>query len=99
MPASFSAPIEPYLKRISGVAVTQSGCGSSRKILYQAVKPTITPSSSNTSSVHHSQRGFHWNDFFADGEGVAMTVPCGRSGSLEERPQHGHVGFGDRAKG
>src|SRR3546814_15271524 len=87
MPASFSAPIEPYLKRISGVAVTQSGCGSSRKILYQAVKPTIAPSSSNTSSVHQSQRGFHWNDFFAAGEGVAMTVSSGREERLEERPQ------------
>src|SRR3546814_753462 len=94
MPASFSAPIEPYLKRISGVAVTQSGCGSSRKILYQAVKPTIAPSSSNTSSVHQSQRGFHWNDFFAAGEGVAMTVSCGRSERLEERHQRVLVGFG-----
>ena len=27
MPASCSAPMEPYLKRMSGVAVTQSGCG------------------------------------------------------------------------
>src|SRR3546814_1051975 len=94
MPASVSAPIEPYLKRIAGCAVTQSGCGSSRKILYQAVKPTIAPSSSNTSSVHQSQWGFHWNDFFAAGEGVAMTVSCGRSERLEERHQRVLVGFG-----
>src|SRR5918992_1202080 len=39
MPASYSAPIEPYLKRISGVDVTHCGCGSSRKNFCQPISP------------------------------------------------------------
>src|ERR1043166_2575531 len=37
--------MEPYLNRISGVAVTHEGCGSSRKNLYQAKNPPAATSS------------------------------------------------------
>src|SRR6266508_1460579 len=48
MPASRSAPIEPYLKRISGSFVIQSGCASSRKNLYHAKTPPSAPSTTTT---------------------------------------------------
>src|ERR1051325_565211 len=50
MPASYSAPMDPFLKRVSGVAVTQSGCGSSRKNLYQPTNPT-RPATTRSSST------------------------------------------------
>src|SRR5688572_4833401 len=54
IPASCSAPMGPYLKRISGVAVTQFGCGSSRKNLYHPmVPPTATKTSKSTKQVFH----------------------------------------------
>src|SRR5207244_2748585 len=45
MPASYSAPMEPYLKRISGVDITHAGCGSSRKNFCQPMIPPATTSS------------------------------------------------------
>src|SRR5574341_395845 len=48
MPASRSAPIEPYLNRISGSLVIQSGCGSSRKNLYQVNAPPTAASTTRT---------------------------------------------------
>src|SRR6266540_1637239 len=48
MPASRSAPIEPYLNRMSGSFVIQSGCGSSRKNLYQVKAPPIAASTTKT---------------------------------------------------
>src|SRR6266852_6651363 len=59
MPASCSAPMEPYLKRISGVDVTHAGCGSSRKILYHPVIAAITPSKTTiTSQIFQPVRFF-----------------------------------------
>src|SRR5688500_3564949 len=66
IPASCSAPMEPYLKRISGVAVTQSGCGSSRKNLYQPMAPTTTARTTTS-----SKQLFHQDFFF----GASAIVP------------------------
>src|SRR5688572_2762321 len=66
IPASCSAPMEPYLKRISGVAVTQSGCGSSRKNLYQPMAPPTTARTTTS-----SKQLFHQDFFF----GVSAIVP------------------------
>src|SRR5512145_2326088 len=52
MPASRSAPIDPYLKRISGSFVIQSGCASSRKNLYQPNQaPKATRSAITASAI------------------------------------------------
>src|SRR5689334_1086375 len=40
--------MEPYLKRMSGSLVIQSGCGSSRKNLYQVKAPPRAPSTTRT---------------------------------------------------
>ncbi len=47
------------MKRMSGVAVTQSGCGSSRKNLYQPMAPkTITKSKSTSNASFQPYRFF-----------------------------------------
>src|SRR5262250_1103026 len=56
MPASDSAPMEPYLKRMSGSLVIQSGCGSSRKNLYQVKRPPKAPSTTRTARPMRSFR-------------------------------------------
>src|SRR6185503_17398716 len=66
IPASYSAPIEPYLKRISGVAVTHSGCGSSRKNLYQ---PKAAPAAAKITTTN--KQIFHQDFFF----GASAIVP------------------------
>src|SRR5882724_5934821 len=43
MPDSRSAPMEPYLNRMSGSLVIHSGCRSSRKNLYQVKTPPTAP--------------------------------------------------------
>src|SRR5262250_1221868 len=56
MPVSDSAPMEPYLKRMSGSLVIQSGCGSSRKNLYQVKTPPRAPSTTRTARPMRSFR-------------------------------------------
>src|SRR4249919_565971 len=90
MPASFSAPIEPYLKRISGVAVTQSGCGSSRNNLAQAMVPRTAPRTSRA-SISHSHQGVP--RVVVTGF-VAMGVSARVSERLQVRDQRVLVGRG-----
>src|SRR6266496_6247988 len=51
MPDSRSAPMEPYLNRMSGSLVIQSGCGSSRKNLYQVKAPPTAPTTTRTTTA------------------------------------------------
>src|SRR4249920_821416 len=82
IPASFSAPMEPYLKRMSGVAVTQLGCGSSRKNLYQ---PIAAPRPASTART--AKQIFHADFLFAASainSPYAADAPSGwRSEGLE----------------
>src|SRR4029453_15669984 len=58
MPDSRSAPMEPYLNRMSGSLAIQSGWGSSRKNFYQVKTPPATPTTARITTPTSTFR-FH----------------------------------------
>src|SRR6185503_17510892 len=81
MPASFSAPIDPYLKRISGVARTHSGCGYSRKPRSQPMYAPIAPSTTTTDASAFNQRCLR------TGVAASVLIATSRSERLQELDQ------------